>query len=207
MTMNQPSAPTPDAGQSAAAKSKKQKPRASALRWAYRAALALATVAALVVTLVPLMIQRSGHQLVLITSGSMTPLYPVGGTIVIDPTVNRDDLRAGQIITFKSPNGTTITHRIVKRVQNDTLEGVWFQTKGDANNAPDADLTPAAGVVGLSLGELPWWQDLAVQGQTPKGRLLVFGSLFLLVAIGEGRELVRALRRRGDHDSPPGATA
>lgn len=205
MTMNSPSAPTPDASPSAVAKSPKRK--ASVWRWAYRAALALATVAALVVTLVPLMIQRSGHQLVLITSGSMTPLYPVGGTIVIDPTFNRDDLRAGQIITFKSQAGTTITHRIVKRVESDTLEGVWFQTKGDANNAPDPDLAPAAGVVGLSLGVLPWWQDLAVQGQTPKGRLVVFGSLFLLVALGEGRELVRAVRRRSDDDSTPGATA
>ena len=204
ITTNSPSVPSPEVSPSTATKSKK---KASAWRWVYRIAITLVTVASLAVTLVPLMIQRSGHQLVLITSGSMTPLYPVGGTIVIDPTVNRDDLREGQIITFKSMSGTTITHRIVKRVQNDTLEGVWFQTKGDANNAPDPDLASAAGVMGLSLGVLPWWQDLAVQGQTPKGRLLVFGSLFLLVALGEGRELVRAVRRRSDDDSPSGATA
>lgn len=180
---------------------------ASPWRWAYRIALTLATVAAIAVTLVPFMIQRSGTRLVTITSGSMTPLYPVGATIAIDPEVNRDALRGGQIITFKSLSGTTITHRIVKRVTNENLTGVWYQTKGDANNAPDPDLAPADGIVGLSLGELPWWQQLAVDGQTPKGRLLVFGSLFLLVALGEGRDLVRALRRRTDDTTPQGATS
>ena len=85
-----------------------------------------------------------------------------------------------------------------RRVQNDNLEGVWYQTKGDANNAPDPDLASASAIVGLSLGELPWWQDLAVQGQTPKGRLVVFGGLFLLVALGEGSDLVRAVRRKSE---------
>ena len=37
---------------------------------------------------------------------------------------------------------------------------------------------------------------MAVQGQTAKGRLVVFGSLFLLVALGEGFDLVRAMRRK-----------
>jgi signal peptidase len=192
------SAPMPPPGDLPTEAPPKAKKKATPARWVYRVLITVFTIASIMVTVVPFMIPRSGHQLVLITSGSMTPLYPMGGTIVIDPTANKDTLQPGQIITFKSLSGTTITHRIIARVQNDNLEGVWYQTKGDANNAPDPDLASASAIVGLSLGELPWWQDLAVQGQTPKGRLVVFGGLFLLVALGEGSDLVRAVRRKSE---------
>lgn len=184
---------TSTAGTSAAGRS-----RRSPLRWAYLALLAVATVAAIAITVIPYVIQHSGNKLVTITSGSMTPLYPVGSTITIDPSIDRDTLTAGQIITFTALSGTTITHRIVERIERPGLTGVWYQTKGDANRTADADLAPAANIIGLSLGELPWWQQLAVQGQTPKGRLIVFGGLFLLVALGEGIELIRGMRRKDD---------
>jgi len=179
-----------------------QSPASSALRttlkWMYRIAVALITVVAIGITVIPFMIQRSGNKLVTITSGSMTPLYPVGSTIMMDPNINKSSVQAGQVITFTTRSGVTVTHRVVERVQNKNLEGVWYQTKGDANNSPDPDLTPASAVIGLSLGEIPWWQQLAVEGQTPKGRLVVFGTLFVLVAVGEGADLMRAMRRRDD---------
>ncbi|MEI6374707.1 MAG: signal peptidase I [Actinomycetes bacterium] len=171
-----------------------------ALKWVYRIAVALITVAAIAITVIPFMIQRSGNKLVTITSGSMTPLYPVGSTIMMDPNINKSGMQTGQIITFNTRSGTTVTHRVADRVQNENLEGVWYQTKGDANNAPDPDLTPASAVIGQALGVLPWWQELAVQGQTPKGRLLVFGTLFVLVGVGEGADLLRAMRRRTDEE-------
>jgi len=168
----------------------------SAGRWAYRIALAVVTVAAIFVTVVPMMMQRDGTRLVTLTSGSMSPLYPVGTTLVIDQAVDKASLQSGQVITFVNPAKDLVTHRIVKPVTNDNLPGVFYQTQGDANNAPDPDLTSAKAVVGVVVGPLTWWQELAVQGQSPKGRLLVFGSPFLLVIIGEGSDLVRALRRR-----------
>ncbi len=180
-----PEAPTPSAVR-------------TTLKWVYRIAVVLVTVAAIGITVIPFMIQRSGNKLVTITSGSMTPLYPVGSTIMMDPNIDKSGVQVGQVITFSTRSGLTVTHRVVERVQNKNLEGVWYQTKGDANNAPDADLTPASAVIGLSLGEIPWWQQLAVEGQTPKGRLVVFGTLFVLVAVGEGADLMRAMRRRDE---------
>ena len=40
--------------------------------------------------------RRNGTKLVTITSGSMTPLYAVGSILVIDPTVNKEALNAGE---------------------------------------------------------------------------------------------------------------
>jgi len=148
-------------------------------------------------TAVPLIMQRQGIRLVTIISGSMTPLFPVGGTIaehgVSDPTT----LRPGQIITFRSlGNGTVITHRIVAVVDEASLGEIHYKTKGDANATADPDLAPASHVIGVADGVLPLWQSLAVSAQTPRGRLLVYGLLFVVIAAGEVTEIVRGSRRR-----------
>lgn len=171
--------------------------------WTYRLLLVAVTALALFATLVPWMIQRSGSSLVTITSGSMTPLLPVGGTVTIHPPADADTLEPGQIITFKAMgNGTVITHRIIRRLDTPTLGGVFYQTKGDANRTADPDLAPAANVIGVVEGELPAWQDLAVSMQTPLGRLFVYGGLFVVIALGEIVDLIGASPRRGAEPDP-----
>lgn len=166
-------------------------------RTAYTVVLLLLTAVAVYATLVPLLIQRSGVELVTLTSGSMEPTYPTGSTITISTPEDPAALQPGDVITFRAlGNGTVITHRIVERVETASLGQVHYQTKGDANDSPDADLAPASNVIGVVQGPLPRWQEIAVSLQTPRGRLLVYGSLFAVVAVGELLELVRSARRR-----------
>lgn len=169
----------------------------AAWTWAYRAILLAVAVMAVYATVVPWMIQRSDERLVTITSGSMVPIFPVGGTITIHDQVDRQNLRPGQIITFKAlGNGTVISHRIVARLDTATLGGVFYQTKGDANRTADPDLAPAGNIIGVVDGVLPAWKSAAVSMQTPRGRLAVYGSLFVVIALGEVVDLVVAARRR-----------
>ena len=91
-----------------------------------------------------------------VLSGSMEPRIQVGSVIFDKPNVNVNQLKVGDVITFKAPqnefpgytnpgNILIITHRIHKIVkQNGQLE---FQTKGDANNAPDPMLVPTSNVI------------------------------------------------------------
>lgn len=171
--------------------------------WAYRAVLGLAVAFAVFATVVPWDIQRSGARLVTITSGSMAPHLPVGSTITIHPVADAAALTPGQVITFHAlGNGVVITHRIVKRIVDPGVDGVFYQTKGDANRTVDPDLAPAANVIGVAADVLPAWQGFAVSLQTPRGRLAVYGSLFLIVALGELIDLVvGARRRRSPEDS------
>ncbi|MFN8156773.1 MAG: signal peptidase I [Candidatus Nanopelagicales bacterium] len=163
----------------------------------YRVALGLAALLAVYATVVPWMIQRSGERLVTITSGSMTPGIPVGATLGIHEPADRTALQPGQIITFKATgNGTVISHRIVQRLETAKLGGVFYQTKGDANRTADPDLASASSIIGVVDGVLPTWQSAAVDLQTPRGRLAVYGGLFALVALGEIADLVGARRRR-----------
>ncbi len=92
-----------------------------------------------------------GQQWYEVLSGSMEPRIHTGSVIFDSPKVNVNSLKVGDIITFKAPNQEyganelIITHRIHKIVhQNGQL---LFQTKGDANNAPDPSLVPAGNVI------------------------------------------------------------
>jgi signal peptidase len=98
-----------------------------------------------------------GHPIMVVLSGSMSPAINTGD-LILDNGVNATAatrLHVGQIITFHDTPGSTtiITHRIVKVVHQggQTL----YQTKGDANNAPDATLRQSTQLIGTYLTKIP----------------------------------------------------
>jgi signal peptidase I len=98
-----------------------------------------------------------GHPLLTVLSGSMAPAIKTGDLIIDDSLSpgQSSRLRRGQIISFEATPGSTliITHRIVARVVADGK--VFYRTKGDANDAPDAQLRPASDVIGLYAASIP----------------------------------------------------
>jgi signal peptidase len=179
-----------------------RRPLAAAGTWAYRVLLAALVLLALYATLVPFAIQRSDSRLVTLTSGSMTPTYVAGETITVSTPSDPADLSVGDVITFRAlGSGVVVTHRIVDVIERDTLDGVHYQTRGDANDSADPDLVPAANVIALVNGSLPAWQRVAVDLQTPLGRFLVYGALFLVIALGEIADVVRLWRRPDAEDA------
>jgi signal peptidase len=179
-----------------------RRPLAAAGTWAYRVLLAALVLLALYATLVPFAIQRSDSRLVTLTSGSMTPTYVAGETITVSTPSDPAALSVGDVITFRAlGSGVVVTHRIVDVIERDTLDGVHYQTRGDANDSADPDLVPAANVIALVNGSLPTWQRVAVDLQTPMGRFLVYGALFLVIALGEIADVVRLWRRPESEDA------
>lgn len=94
-------------------------------------------------------------KLMIVLSGSMTPVMLPGDMIVvqkIDPTT----LNVGDVIAFQQPGGkpnTVFTHRIID-IRN--TDGLTFQTKGDANNVKDDFRTPAENVKGRLTFVIPY---------------------------------------------------
>ena len=80
-----------------------------------------------------------GWQRYVIVSGSMTGTYD-RGSLVLDEVVPVDDLRRGDVITYRPPPGAgpagLVTHRIAE-IATDRLGRRTFRTKGDANEAAD----------------------------------------------------------------------
>ena len=92
-----------------------------------------------------------GHPVMIVLSGSMSPVIRTGDLIVDDPVTaaQAEHLQVGQIISFRDAPGsqTVFTHRIVG-IEHSGGQ-VFYITKGDANNAADAALRPASDVIGV----------------------------------------------------------
>ena len=77
-----------------------------------------------------------GYRMLYVVSGSMEPAIGVGDVVLVCE-MDSDNLDIGDIIQY-SKKSYTVIHRIVdKNVEENGI--TWFTTKGDYNNAPDAE--------------------------------------------------------------------
>lgn len=85
-----------------------------------------------------------------IRTPSMAPTIPPGALVYVDRTHTP---RIGDVVTFQTESGDLITHRLTGDWSGIGL-GPW-QTKGDANSAPDATLIPTSAILGTATSYLP----------------------------------------------------
>jgi len=127
----------------------------------------------------------------LVLSGSMEPLLSPGDVIFVD-AVRPEDVRVGDVVTFRAtlrPDAPLVTHRVIRIVEGE--RGLAFETQGDANDAPDAQLVQARQLVGRYDFHIPYWGLVFAFARTKAGYLVLFvlpGSIILV------RELVRVYR-------------
>lgn len=97
-----------------------------------------------------------GHPVMSVLSGSMSPTIKTGDLVVDHPLApgQASRLHVGQIISFRAGDGAIFTHRIHAVMRVNGL--VEYQTKGDANNAPDAILVRPSQIVGLYAWKIPY---------------------------------------------------
>jgi signal peptidase I len=141
----------------------------------------------------------TGRETLIIGGGSMEPQIHLGAAVVIEP-VTPTDLRVGDIVSLRSGSGkgTIFTHRITRIV--DRPDGLWIETKGDANPIVDPSMTPTSEVVGRVEFDIPYAGYLLRLLSLPSGILMVVCLAGLLLGLAwfvesiEGD--VRARRRR-----------
>ncbi|WP_231185157.1 signal peptidase I [Haladaptatus sp. DYF46] len=150
--------------------------------------LAFALVLTTVVVF-PQMVGASGSYVVL--SGSMSPTIHAGD-VVISRTVETADIEAGDVIVFHDgvvPSDRT-THRVVNVVHRD--DGVFFETKGDANEDPDPNPVPADDVIGRVWFHVPYIGHLILFARSRMGLLSLVIVPCLLLVVTEAYSLVSA---------------
>lgn len=140
-------------------------------------------------------VRARGSQMLIVTSGSMAPTVLAGDAIVIGRPVP-NALRPGTIVTFSGPDnqGRLTTHRISSL--RPTPNGLYLQTKGDANASPDPNFVAATAVVGTVQLRLPYVGRWLAIYESPRWRLLVFGVPILFVGVAALVGLVRDERQR-----------
>jgi signal peptidase len=169
-------------------------------RWAFRGLLVLSLVGALLAYAGPLLYELRGQQLMVLTSGSMAPVYPAGSAVVAEP-ITPDQLRVGQVITFRPDGGDKfVTHRIVAlrqlpktdeagnelRDSNGRLLTEGFaQTMGDGNEDPDPNLINVSQVRFLIVDGHPELGSWLLWSRTPMGKVILFAPPFLLLLAAE----------------------
>ena len=108
--------------------------------------LLLLILASLLTVLLARVVPLTGRSTFVVAGGSMVPTISLGSAVVVEP-VAATDLRVGDVVSLRSGDkGAIFTHRIVRIAAGD--DGVWIETKGDANASADPSLTPASGVIG-----------------------------------------------------------
>jgi signal peptidase len=112
----------------------------------------------------------------------MEPAIGLGSAVVVEP-VAPTSLAVGDVVSLRSGPGHAIfTHRVIRIAQGDG--GIWVETQGDANAAPDPALTPAGDVIGRVSVVIPKIGFLISVLSTPVGALffVALGLLLLTAA-------------------------
>lgn len=119
-----------------------------------------------------------GYESFAVVSGSMEPKLPIG-SVVFTKEVAFDDLKEGDIISFRLNAQDKATHRIVA-VDKEKMQ---FTTKGDANNVEDKNPVAYNNVIGKVDFVIPLLGFISVYMKTPLGIAVGCGVVFVIVLL------------------------
>ncbi|MBF8289484.1 MAG: signal peptidase [Chloroflexi bacterium] len=123
----------------------------------------------------------TGRTTLIVSGPSMEPTVRRGSAIVIEP-IQTGSLAVGDVITIRvGPEQAVFTHRIVRLAERP--DGLWLETKGDANELPDPSLVPASAVMGRVVLAIPALGYLLAALSTLAGIGLVAGLAGLLLSL------------------------
>ena len=128
---------------------------------------------------------KSGYFCAIIDSGSMMPAISVNDLLLVK---GGDAYQAGDIITYVSPRGTLVTHR----VREVSYKG--YIAQGDANNIPDEEIS-AQRVLGKVVFVIPGAGGIIDGIFSPAGAGLLVGIVLLVW-------LIRRIRGDQNEDEP-----
>lgn len=90
----------------------------------YVAIICLLMVGLYAIAILPMVL---GYKPLIVLNDSMEPTYKVGGLIYYK-SIEKEDIKEGDIVTFESFDGQYISHRVVKIVNG------MYEIKGDASD-------------------------------------------------------------------------
>jgi signal peptidase I len=145
--------------------------------------LAVVLGAAMAAVVVP---RLGGATSYAVLTGSMRPAMPPGTLVVVRP-VDPADIDVGSVITFqpREDDPTVVTHRVIGQ-GFDASGDLAFQTRGDANDAPDAGMVRPYQIVGERWYFVPYLgyvTDSLTGHQRQLGIYLAVGALLLYALV------------------------
>lgn len=134
-----------------------------------------------------------GYSILRVSSGSMEPELEVGDVIISKSFDDPMNIKVGDIVTYKGSgelSGMLITHEVIVAPEN--IDGeVMLQTKGTANDVPDAPIN-ADRVVSVYICEVEFLRVFFNYFFSPWGLLTII-ALIVLIFIDEVIALIKNL--------------
>lgn len=164
------------------------------LRRTIDAALVALVVLVLIGVALGRIVPMTGRQTLVIGGGSMEPAIHLGDAVVVDP-VAPSALAVGDIVSMRvGSQNAVFTHRITRLIPRP--DGLWLETKGDANASVDPSIVPAAAIIGKVTVEAPYAGYLIKFLSVPVGVLFVLCLAGLLFALAWLLETTQPSPRR-----------
>lgn len=143
-----------------------------------------------------------GYSVLLISSESMEPEYPVK-TMVLTKQMNINDLKVGNVITFYSKDpeiyNIPVTHRI-NEVKTNQQGAIYLVTKGDSNIICDKYFVYEEDIIGVVVGS----NKLFGQFVSLLSNKWVFFSVIILplflVFILSIKDIIKAIKKPKEDD-------
>lgn len=122
----------------------------------------------------------TGGVTLVVTGPSMAPAIPMGAAVHAFP-VSPERLAVGDVVSLRVGRDQAVfTHRIVRLVPR--ADGLWIETKGDANPVADPAIIPVSAVLGRVELTIPALGYLITLLAKPEGILFLLGLAGSLVA-------------------------
>ncbi len=119
-----------------------------------------------------------GIRLYHVRSGSMGELLPVGSVCFVSTYSRYENIKAGDVISFRVSEDILVTHR-AERITDDGII-----TKGDRNTNDDPDPVTKDNYIGKTVFAIPRIGRIFGFLHTVRGMLLLGGIVILLVISG-----------------------
>lgn len=137
-------------------------------------------VALLALVALPHLLPVFGREMYVVRGASMQPSISLGSVVFVD-RIDPTQIHAQDVITFRGPSGSVVTHRVMSVSEAGDLA---FITRGDANDSNDPVAVPGSSVIGRVEQAVPGVGLLIAVLGTGGGALCALGFLASLVLIG-----------------------
>ena len=113
-----------------------------------------------------------------VKTGSMGELLPVGSVCVVSTYSRYENIKTGDVISFRVNDGMLATHRAIKITENGII------TQGDANNTADPAPVTKENYIGKTVFAVPKLGVLFSFVHSFAGKTVIVGAIAVLVILG-----------------------
>jgi signal peptidase len=150
-------------------------------------------IAAIAVLLIVSVLPITGNiKFMIVQSGSMEPQIKTGSIVMVKPA---SEYKVGDIITFGTYSKTKAptTHRIYEiKNENGVLT---YITKGDANNAADANQIKKSEIIGKVMFDAPYLGYVIAFTRKPAGFVLILLIPAVIIISDEIKKIIGEIKR------------